>query len=240
MAVNIAEVITEVVEKMRQNATTPVAVPRANVLREVNNMLKDLTEHSYIFIKKDDDAITLATHTRSYEQPTDCYELLRVYDAEEKTIYPVTIDQLEEQNRDWVDDEGEPTHFLLGYESATKLTFYPRPHTDEDGDYVGLQYRYYETAVTDSASSYLPGSIANNKELVINYCLGHLLMARTEVSDQQVSQVHLNAYYAERKRWESRPKAPEKLRIVGVRGEQPSIIKGPGLPDNYPSLRLWR
>jgi hypothetical protein len=240
MAVNVAEIITEVVEKMRQNATSPTAIPRTWVLREVNNMLKDLTEHSYLFFKKDDDAISLLLDIRSYEQPTDCYELFRIFDDEEKTIYPVTIEQLEEENRDWVDDEGMPTHYMLGYESTTKLTFYPRPHTDEVGKKVGIQYRYYETALTDSTISYLPGPISNNKILATDYCLGHLLMARTEAQDQAVSQMHLNAYYTERKRWESRPKAPEKLRIMGIRGEQAQIIKGPGLPDNYPSTRLWR
>lgn len=231
MAVDAKSIIDEVLEKMRLNATTPVAVPRTRVLREINNMLKDLTEHSYCFIKKDDDVFTLVDGTRSYELPSDCYELIRVYDSDEKKVYPITIEQLEDMSRDWPDDEGTPEYFILGYEAANYLTFYPKPGSDEADAELGAIYRYYPTDVTDSASSYLTGPIANNKQLAVNWCLGQLSLAKSEVQDQTVAQAYLNAYYFERKRWESRPKAPDRTRIMGIRGEQAPSTLSPNIPD---------
>ena len=106
MAVATSAVIDEVLEKLRQSATSPVAVTRVQVLREVNNMPRDLTEHSYVFIKKSSNAFTLVNGTRSYSLPVDCFEPLRVFDEDEKKIYPITEQQLEEKSRDWLDDEG--------------------------------------------------------------------------------------------------------------------------------------
>jgi len=239
MATSVASIIDEILEKLRLNATTPVAIPRSNVLREINNMLRDLAEHTYLFVKKDDDLWTLSSGTRSYELPPDCFELVRVYDSEEKKLYPISIEQLEDMSRDWVDDEGEPDYYILGYESANHITFYPCPGSDEAGATIGAIYRYYVDDVTDNAASYLPSPIINNKQLAVNWSLGHLLLSKTEVQDQAAAQAYLNAYYAERGRWESKPKTPERTRIFGLRGEAPDGTLGPHLPSNYPLTRLW-
>lgn len=238
MAISASEVIDEVLFKMRQKIASPGALARTDVLREINNMLIDLTENTDVFIKQADDVITLAYGVRNYDIPTDCYEIVRVYDSDEKKIYPITEVQLEEINRDWLDDMGGPEYYMIGYAAANKITFYKCPDSDADGSTGGMIYKAYQDALTDSTTSYLPGLIANNKQLVVDWCLGKLLTIKSEVQDRELGLSHLNGYYSGRKRWESKHQAPDRIRIVGVRGEAPQSQRGPNLPDYYPAIRI--
>jgi hypothetical protein len=237
MAIYTSDVIDEVLEKLRLNKTSPVAVTRPQVLREFNNCLRDLAEHTYMFIANSQSAITILADVATYSWPTDMYDIIRMYDSDSKTIYPTTVEQLEEMSRDWVAETGTPTHFIMNFTGINTFRLYPIPTSEDATDTIGVTYRKYYPDYTDSGSVVIP--IPNSKSLYIDWCLGKLLMARTEVQDQQMAQAYLSGYYNERKRWENRPKAPEKQRIVGIRGEQPGGITGPGLPNNYPSLRLW-
>lgn len=237
MAVDAASLINEVLMKMKLNPVTPTAITRAQVLLEVNNCLRELTETTYLFIKREDTAITLETDQPDYLLPTDLYDVIRVYNWDKYTIYPITESQLEEMHRQWMDDTGEPLYYLLGQKGMRYITFYKKPSVEFNGEYVGLRYRYYPTELVDEATSYLPESIQNTRDLVSSYCLSKLFRTKTEVQDVAKANDYLMLYTSNKQRWESLPKAPEKQRVYGSRGERLAKMAGPQLPSNYPSWR---
>ena len=237
MAENVASLIDEILTKLHLDTTTPVAIERNTVLQEINNCLKDLSRTCGMFVEVDDSTIELVSGTASYTLPSDLAEIARITDEDNERVYPTTTLELDNYKIDWPDDTGRPRYYVRGYDGYDKITLYKCPSDDYDGKVLTLRYKKYTGAVEDSASSTLPAPISNERGLILNWCLGQLLLAQSEVADINKGRQYLTLYYQERKAWETIDLISDRMYIYGIAGKRRPRSGGPRLPDNYPRWR---
>jgi hypothetical protein len=237
MADSVKSVIDEILFKMDLDLTNPTAIERSDVLREINTCLRDLAEKTRLFMKSDTTSLVLVSGTASYDLPVDHYETFILKDTNNETIYPTTLDVLETIDSDWEDIDYEIRYFIEGYAGPKKITLFGKPGADDAGNILKLRYYYYPDAVTDSESSYLPDPIGLSHKLVVDFCLGQLRLAETEVKDVQKSQIYTAAYLAERNKWDKKSVAPRRMLIYGSTGKRTKSHGDLRMPSNYPSLK---
>jgi len=239
MAEDAASIIDEVLTDLGLDTSSPKFVTRVNVLTQINNCLIDLTENTYAFQAKDNSTVVWVTGTRSYDLPSDLYDILRVYDpVKDRVIYPIPIDNLNAYKTDWEEDEGEVTYYWRGgTDGMDKISFYKKPSSDYNGSSPTIQYRQYQTALTDSSSSYLPKPIHNSRIMVVDYCKYRLQRIHKEIRDIDESDKAFLRYLAKRKHWEAVDEASGRTYVYGARTKSVPGPIGPEWPSDYPDIR---
>jgi hypothetical protein len=239
MAEDVESIISEVLVDLGLDTTTPVLISRANVLQQVNNCLIDLTENTYAFQANDTSSITWVTSQRSYTLPTDLFDIISIYDpVKDRELWPITTGTLDGMSKDWKEDEGEVYYYWRGgTETMSHLSFYKLPSSDYNTYSPEMQYRQYQTALTDSSSSYLPNPIHTSRIMVVDYCKGRLQRIHKEIRDTEEADKFWGNYLVKRRHWEAVDEASGRIYVMGSRPRIAPSPVGPRWPDQYPNVR---
>jgi hypothetical protein len=239
MAENAEDIISEVLTRLGLDTTSPTFITRANVLQQINNCIKDLAENTRVFTKQDTTTLELATDTRSYSLPTDCYDIQRIYNTvDDREVYPVTTDMLDLYDDGWQEDGGTVYYFFRGFEGMDKVSFYKIPDSDYDGEAFQLWYYYYPAALTDSSTSYLPSPIHTSRMMAVDYCMDKFLRMQHEFQDIQEANNSRDRFLVQRRKWGVMDRASNRTYVYGSRKPRIPGPLGPSWPDAYPATRF--
>lgn len=236
MATDAQSIIDEILTDLNLDTTSPKFITRAHVLAKLNKAIKFLYRTTSIFTKLDTSSITWATGTRSYSLPTDCYDILGIYDpVEDHPVIPITISMLNDYKADWYEDSGEIFYYFRGYEGMDKISFYKKPSSSYNGESPHLWYKHKPAALTDASNSYLPAPIADEDEVVIDYAKAQLFRSRKEIRDIDEADKAWGRFLAFANQiGTDLDKAPNRVYIYGSRRVEYSGPYGPQWPSEYP------